>query len=114
MVDAFGTFLKQEDFRFQDEAIERLEALRSAAATSRYSQEVMGELDRLEGMLEGEGDRGFERYRDCIAHALKVELMGRRTGERGRVEASLEGDPQIEAGIGLLRDRTAYTNKTGG
>jgi carboxyl-terminal processing protease len=114
MVDAFGDFLKDEQFRFEDEATEQLGALRSAASSSRYSDAVMKELDTLEQMLEAEGDRGFERYRDCIALVLTVELRGRRFGERGRVEASLAGDPQLEAGIALLRDRRLYSRMTGG
>jgi carboxyl-terminal processing protease len=114
MVDAFEVFLRTEEFHFQDEAIERLDALRSAAASSRYSTAVLDELDRLEGILQEEGDRGFDRFRDCIAQALTVELMGRRFGERGRVEASLRGDPQLETAVGLLRDRSTYTTKIGG
>ena len=114
MVDAFGAFLESEEFRFQDEATERLEALRSLALSSRYSSGVLSQLDTLEEMLVTEGARGFDRYRDCITHTLNVELRGRRLGERGRVEASLSGDPQLETGIGLLRDRTVYTSKTGG
>ena len=86
---------------------EQLDALRSSAVASRYSDEAMKQLDTLEQMFVTEGNRGFERYKDCITHALTVELMGRRAGERGRIEALLSGDPQLEAGISLLRDRKA-------
>jgi len=114
MVDAFATFLDDEQFHFQDELTEQLGAMRSSATASRYSDAVMQELDRLEKAVEAEGHRGFDRYKDNIAYVLNVELMGRRQGERGRVEASLVGDPQLETAISLMRDRSVYTRKTGG
>jgi hypothetical protein len=40
-----------------------------------------------------------------------MELMSRYKGERGRIEASFEGDVQLDAAKGLLMNTKAYAKK---
>ena len=64
--------------------------------------------------MQKEKERGFERYEKEIGEELNIELMARVHGERGRIEASFRTDPQLNAAIGLLRDRKEFSRRIGG
>jgi hypothetical protein len=59
-------------------------------------------------LVEVEKRRSFERYRDEVRRGLQVELAARSFGERGRVQASFEGDRQLATAVGLLKQPASY------
>jgi hypothetical protein len=74
---------------------------------------VLADLDMLNAALEKEKLRGFDRYKDHIAHELDIELMARLKGEHGRIEASLKEDAPLKTAVGILKDPKLYARKLG-
>jgi len=114
LVDAFHAYLKEEGFDFEEETEQRIADLRSAADELHYEPGLLEEIDHLSERVRGEKQRAFERYGDHIRRHLQVELSARTDGERGRIEASLEGDLQLETAVDLLRNPPVYEKKIGG
>lgn len=111
MMKEFRAFLDEEKFTFQEESETKLKELREMAERYHYGDEVVKDLDLLSAALAKEKERGFVRYRDHIEHGLRVELMSRVQGERGRIEASFPSDVQLQAAIGLLGSPQAFARR---
>jgi carboxyl-terminal processing protease len=114
ILQGFQAYLEKEGFDFQEESEKHVSELRTIAERSHYSKEVMENIDRLTKILQKEKERGFERYQKAIEEELRIELMARVKGERGRIEASFRTDKQLMVGTSLLRDQKQYARRLGG
>ncbi len=110
----FHTFLAGQQFDFNEEAETKIKDLHKVAVQDHYGKEVMADLDNMQALITREKQRAFDRYSDHIADELNQELASRYKGEKGRIEASLEDDPQLNAGVGLLKNKTVYQRKLEG
>jgi hypothetical protein len=104
----FERYLDSTGFQYEEEAAEALRELRSIAADSRYQPSFVAQLETLEKLAAAEKRRSFERYRDEVWRGLHMELAARWQGERGRIQASLEGDRQLGVAVGLLKQPSSY------
>lgn len=108
LFEQFKQFLSAQKFTFQDEGERKLGELADAARKLHYSPGVIDELDKLGKDLDREKSKGLERDREGVVTALKVEIMSRFKGERGRIEASIPADAQLQAARRLLTDARQY------
>lgn len=108
MLADFSRYLDSTGFKYEEDAETALKNLRTIAVESRYQTSFTTELSALEKLVEVEKRRSFERYRDEVRRGLQVELAARSFGERGRVQASFEGDRQLAAAVGLLKQPASY------
>lgn len=111
ILDEFRTFLAGERFDFAEDSEAKVKDLRKLAEQSHYSRDVLADLDVMASAITREKQRAFDRYGDHITAELNQELASRYRGEKGRIEASLHVDPQLAAGVALLRDRVVYQQK---
>ena len=111
ILETFREFLEEENFDYQEECDETVKELKQIAERSHYSDRVLKDIDLLASTLAKEKDRGFDRYFDRIRQELNVVLMERIAGEKGKIEASLEEDVQLEVAIGILKDSKVYERK---
>ena len=114
ILQGFRAYLEKEKFDFQEESEKHVSELRTIAERSHYSKEVMNDIDHLTTILQKEKERGFERYQNAIEEELRIELMARVKGERGRIEASFRTDKQLTVATALLRDQKQYARRLGG
>ena len=49
-----------------------------------------------------------DKFKDEIKQLLKDEIVSRYYYQKGRIEASLEGDEEIVKAIATLKDKDAY------
>jgi len=114
LLGALQKFLDEQKFTHQEEGDTKLNEFRELADRSKYSPAVFDEIDRLKTQLAKEKANALQRNKQEILRALKMEIMSRYRGERGRIEASMEGDVQLQAAKGLLLNEKAYTRKLRG
>ena len=107
----FQSFLDDQKFMYQDDAESKLKELREIADKSKYSAAVLDAIDHMKTQLETEKEKGLDRHRTEVLHTLKMEIMSRYRGEDGRIEASLQDDPQILAAEGLLTNMKEYARR---
>jgi carboxyl-terminal processing protease len=114
MLNAFMKYLEETEFSYQEESEGKIQDLLAIAERAHYCEEVVEEINSLKLALMSEKERGFDRYKNHIADGLRVELMSRLSGERGRIEASFPSDTQMTVAVSLLKDPALYKTKLGG
>ncbi len=114
ILSSFRKYLDDQKFDYQEEADGKVKEIKVIAERAHYSKEVLDDLDLLKTAMEKEKTRGFDRYKDHIAHELDIEFMARVKGEQGRIAASLKGDTQFETAVALLKDRRQLAIKLKG
>lgn len=113
VLDEFKKYLEEAKFDYQEDSEAKIKELRQVADRSRFSKEFLDDLDLLSAALDKEKSRGFERNKEQIGKELNIELMARFNGERGRIEASLRDDVQLDVALGILKDSRVYARKIG-
>lgn len=114
LIREFDAFLKEKDFRYEEDAEVKLRELREAATKSRYGKSFTEEIDRLEKLVREEKLRAFERYDKEIRNALKLEIVERLRGEKAAIQASMKDDRQLQIASSLLKNRSAYAKLLSG
>ncbi|HTX19501.1 MAG TPA: S41 family peptidase [Bacteroidota bacterium] len=104
----FEEYLKQEKFEFNDEADRKLVELRDVLEKEHYSSTAVETLGELQKQLDAEKATAFSRHKDELREELRQEIVGRYTGERGRIKASLLTDLQVQTAAKLLGAKKAY------
>jgi carboxyl-terminal processing protease len=114
ILSAFRAYLDETKFDYQEDSETKVKELRETAEKNHYSKDVLGDIDRLLSSFKKEKLRGFDRYNDHLADELNIEFSARLQGEKGRIKASLEDDPQLKVALGLLKNSRIYGAKIGG
>jgi len=112
-VEDFESFIKEKGFEYQDEGTVKLAELRAVAAKSRYGKSFMEGIDTLESVLNADKDRQIYRYEDEIRAALKTEILARMKGDKSRFESTFAADKQLQASLGILRNKKVYERLLG-
>ncbi len=113
IIDEFRNYLNEQKFDYDEECEVKLKELRELAKRERYESEFITHLDQLTQGIEGEKSKAFEKNRQMIATALKIELMGRYKGEHGRIEASFPDDQVLLTAEEILKNPRLYEKKLG-
>lgn len=106
----FEAFLKQNDFKYEEDAETKVKELREVAQKARYGPSFSEGIDRISKAVEAEKARAFERYDKEIRRELRQEVINRLKGEKASIEASLKDDTQLQVAVALVRNKTAYQN----
>ena len=64
-------------------------------------------------MLKADKDRQIHRYQEEIRAALKTEMLARIKGDKARFESSFASDKQLQASLGILKNRKVYDKLLG-
>jgi hypothetical protein len=114
LLQRFTSFLADQHFSYQSDGETKLKELRDAVAATKYNDNILGELDHVRKLIEADKINDIGYHAAEITRALKTELAGRYKGDAGRIEASLERDPQLAAAKGLLVNREEYQRRLRG
>lgn len=104
----FEAFLKEKEFRYEEEAEAALKELRETGEDARYGKSFSESIDQIATIVEKEKARVFERYKQEIRQALRLEIISRMKGEKAAIEASLKDDGQVQVAAALLKNKSAY------
>lgn len=113
IVNDFRDYLASQKFDYDEESDVKLKELNQLASKEHYAAAFMTDLDQLEHMIEIEKSKAFEKNKNAITTALKVELAGRYQGEHGRIEASFPDDQVLMTAVGVLKNPRLYGKKLG-
>ncbi len=109
LLHAFEEFLAESHFSYADEGEVKVRDLAAFAEKEKYSPEVRAEIESLRKRIAGDYTRSLAQHAPEVLPALKQELMARWNGDKGRIEASLADDVQVNAAIGILRNQKVYS-----
>ena len=114
MLRDFESFLKEKEFRYEEDAEVQLKSLRESADKSRFGKNIYAELDNLGRMINDEKSRAFDRYDKELRNELRLEIIERLHGEKAAIQASFKDDRQLQVAATLLKNRAAYNRLLAG
>jgi len=109
MLSDFKRFVADKQFTFEDESETKLKEISDLATKSKMSSTLITKLDEVKDQLTKEKDSSYERSKHDIVRTLKMEIMSRYRGEKGRIEFSLKDDEQVLAAVGILKSKEVYS-----
>lgn len=106
----FMEFLESKNFEFQTLTETHLAQLIKTAREEQYYESSRSAFDALEKKIAHDKDKDLENHRDEIKLLLREEIASRYYYQKGRIEASLQGDPNLEKAIEVLNDMSLYNS----
>lgn len=104
----FEAFLQQREFAYTTESERLLERVRQVTKDELYFESIADEYLALKSGLLSHKDQDLQVFRQEIEPLLRAEIASRYHYQRGRVEASLAGDPEILAALSLFAQPERY------
>ncbi len=105
---AFIAFAKERKFTYLTEAERKLQQLESSVQKESYAAELATTINGIRKELASRKDLDLAAYRDLIEPMIREEIVRRYYFERGAIETSLQGDPDVEAAVSQLMDEATY------
>jgi carboxyl-terminal processing protease len=106
----FIDYLESEDFDYQTQTEERFRQLIAAAKQEKYYDPLTDAFNDLENKLAHDKERDLETFKPEIKSLLKEEIVSRYYYQKGRVEASLEGDRYLLKAMEILNNNVLYNS----
>lgn len=108
LLKEFQSFLDEQKFSYQDDGEKKVAELKELAKKMRYGTSTTEEIERLTMLLEDEKKNALEREKKEVLRALRMEIMSRYKGEKGRIAAALTDDVQVTTALRLIQNTTEY------
>jgi carboxyl-terminal processing protease len=104
----FIEFTERKGFGYQTRTESQLEQLIKTAREEQYYEISMTAFNELSEKLGIDKSKDFENHSREIRSLLREEIAGRYYFQKGRIEASLDGDPALEKAIEILNNTSLY------
>jgi carboxyl-terminal processing protease len=110
LYSAFLEFLDSKDFDYNTQTETHLNHLISASKEENYYDATGDLFIELKEKIADEKQRDFELHGKFIKSLLKEEIASRYYFQKGRIQASLESDPDLEKAIEVLKNPALYSS----
>ena len=104
----FMKFVKDKGFTYTTESEKKLIEFKKLAKEDGYLESISTQIDALERQLKADKENDLLKNRDDIEDLLRIEIVGRYYYQVGRIEASLENDPDLEEAFKVLLNPSKY------
>jgi len=104
----FITFLEGKDYDYTTESEQLLAKLEKAAKADKYFKSLESEYNALLDKLKHNKEEDLYTFKDEIVHILETEIAARYFYQKGKIEASLKGDPVMDKALEILKDKAKY------
>jgi carboxyl-terminal processing protease len=109
----FVQFLSGHDYDYTTRSEQALEKLKSDAQKEKYYDAVAAEFEALKNKMMHNKTEDLIKFREEISYLLLLNIIPRYYYQKGRIQASLNNDDEVDEAIKILRDRNAYENILG-
>ena len=106
----FLNYISDKDFEYTTESEKNLKNFKEIIEKEKYFDKVKSEYEALYNKILHKKNQDVDTFKDEIKELLKNEIVSRYYFQKGRIEASLSGDPVINQAIHVLLDSTEYKN----
>ena len=104
----FMKFVKDKNFTYTTESEKKLIELKKLAEEEGYLESISTQIEALEQQLKADKENDLKKNRAEIEDLLRLEIVSRYYYQTGRIEASLENDPELEEAFKVLLDKERY------
>lgn len=106
----FIKFLDGKDFDYKTKTEEDFKTLLETAKKEKYYKQAEEEFKKLKEKLSHDRNKDLENFRPEISEFLTEEIVTRYYYQKGKIEASLITDPEVQKAIDLLKDSKTYSS----
>ena len=110
----FVDFVRKEKFDYETEAEKQMKKLITTVEDESYATQLDGSLKELDRKLDQLKDKDLLKHQEEISLLLKDEIVRRYYYKEGSIQASFDGDKDIEAAISILSDQKEYEKTLSG
>ncbi len=109
----FVSFVKDKDYSYSTITERMLAELEDMAQKEKYSEEIDKSIEELKGKIENDKNNDFIKFKDDIKEILLSEIVVRYYYQKGRIEALLNLDKEVNKAIELLSNTKEYNKILG-
>jgi carboxyl-terminal processing protease len=106
--DEFVKFVNDKKFDYNTQTETLIERLNKTTDREQYDQSVKDMVAKLTEQVKAEKKKELYSYKTEIKNLLTQEIIGRYYYQKGKVEASLNKDPEVLAAISTLSNPVKY------
>jgi carboxyl-terminal processing protease len=106
--DDFTEMVTSRDFTYETRSEESLKKLIETAKREKYFELAEEEFTALEGKLTHNDKKDLENFKEELLQLLKEEITVRYYYQKGRVQASIEKDPDVLMAMEVLIQPELY------
>ncbi|MFC2086302.1 S41 family peptidase [Bacteroidota bacterium] len=106
----FIAFLSDKKYDYDTECEKTIKTLEKKARQEKYFNDIAFLIDSLMVTVEKEKENDIEKFSIQIKELLSEEIVSRYYYQKGRIEASLDFDKEIEKAIEVLEDTALYAS----
>jgi len=104
----FTTYLSDKDYDYTTKTEKRLEELKKDAKDDNNLEAIQADIDALKAKINHNKKSDLVKYKPEISQFLEEEIASRYYFQKGRLEASLKDDKEVEEAIKILNDKERY------
>lgn len=104
----FKKWLDTKDFDYTTDSEKMLEELKEVAEEEKYFKRIETEYTALLDQVKHNKTRDLEEFQDEVKEILRGELISRYYYQKGRIQAMLEDDIEIDKALEILADASEY------
>lgn len=109
----FTDFIKDKDYSYSTITERILSELEDMSKKEKYSQEIEKSIEDLKAKIENDKNNDLLKFKDDIKEILLSEIVVRYYYQKGRIEALLQTDKEVERAINLLLNPKEYNKILG-
>lgn len=106
--DEFVKYLQDKDYDYSTKTEQMLSELIAAAKNEEYFEGISDALKTLEQNMKHDKEQDLIKHKPEIKMVLETEIASRYGFERGRIEAGIKYDKEIQKAIDVLNDQKTY------
>jgi carboxyl-terminal processing protease len=106
----FLNFLKGKSYDYSTESDDQLEELIKVAKREKYYTEAQGEFEALRKKLAHDKEKDLQNFSKEIKSLMYEEIASRYYYQKGRIQASLQDDPELIKAIEVLNNPQLYAS----
>ena len=110
----FIAFFSSQKMDYETFTEKQLKLLAKSMEDDHFSPETIKEIERLKDIVKKEKSNDLQRYKKDIKELLYLEIVSRYYYQKGRSEAALLHDPEINKVKEILQQKEKYFNALNG
>lgn len=106
----FLQFLKGKNYDYTTESEALLKQLEENADKEQYAEALKTEIADLEAKMKSDKSNDLTKFKAEIKNMLEIEIVSRYYWQRGQIQESIEGDPDVSKAVEILNQAANYQN----
>ena len=108
LYSGFEKYLADQKFNFKSDAEIEIDKLMKDAQSKKLEEGLIADIKKVKTQLEKIDNSELRIYKNEIIRELKNELASRYMGSEGRIQESLNNDPQFLTALKIINNNFVY------